>query len=168
MTTATPEVTTPVETFANLGLSDLLVETLSEVGYESPTPIQRQTIPLLLEGRDVVGLAQTGTGKTAAFSLPILDRLDPNKNVVQALVLCPTRELAIQVAEAIHLYGKKLGRVKVLPVYGGDSIGMQMKRLAGASRSSWARPDASWITCAAARCPWPASPWSSWTRPTRC
>src|SRR5688572_13071247 len=103
------EVTPVTATFAELGLSDTLVETLSEVGYESPTPIQRRTIPLLLAGRDVIGQAQTGTGKTAAFALPILDRLDLSLRATQALILAPTRELAIQVAEAIHTYSKKLG-----------------------------------------------------------
>jgi ATP-dependent RNA helicase DeaD len=123
------EVTPVTATFAELGLSDTLVETLSEVGYESPTPIQRRTIPLLLAGRDVIGQAQTGTGKTAAFALPILDRLDLSLRATQALILAPTRELAIQVAEAIHTYSKKLGRVNVMPIYGGDSIGKQISRL---------------------------------------
>ena len=97
----------------------------------TPTPIQRQTIPWLLQGRDLVGQAQTGTGKTAAFSLPILDRLELNRNKVQALVLTPTRELAIQVSEAIHLYGRRLGKVRVMPVYGGDSIQKQIRWLQG-------------------------------------
>ncbi len=117
------------ETFSQLGLSETLVETLSDVGYESPTPIQRQTIPLLLAGRDVIGQAQTGTGKTAAFALPILDKLDLSTRAVQALVLAPTRELAIQVSEAIHTYAKRLGRVNVMPIYGGDSIGKQISHL---------------------------------------
>ena len=146
------ETSASVQSFAELGLSQPLIQALSDVGYESPTPIQRQTIPLLLEGRDVIGQAQTGTGKTAAFSLPILHQLDPTKKAAQALVLTPTRELAIQVAEAVHIYGKHLGRVKVLPVYGGDSIEMQMSRLrARGCRSSWARPAASWTTCGAGR-----------------
>src|SRR5512139_3709228 len=97
--------TTPpdsLETFAQLGLSAPLIQLLSEVGYEAPTSIQQQTIPQLLANRNLIGQAQTGTGKTAAFALPILDRLDLNERAVQALVLTPTRELAIQVAEAIH------------------------------------------------------------------
>ena len=122
---------TTAETFAQLGLSAPLIQLLSEVGYEAPTSIQQQTIPLLLEGRNLIGQAQTGTGKTAAFALPILDRLDLNEHTVQALVLTPTRELAIQVAEAIHGYSKYLGRVRVLPIYGGDSIGKQIGRLRG-------------------------------------
>jgi ATP-dependent RNA helicase DeaD len=119
------------ETFADLGLSATLVEALTAVGYETPTPIQRQTIPLLLAGRDVIGQAQTGTGKTAAFALPILQNLDMNRNAVQALILTPTRELAIQVAEAVHTYAKQLGRVRIVPIYGGDSMTKQLTRLRG-------------------------------------
>ena len=120
-----------VDTFAQLGLSAPLIQLLNEVGYEAPTSIQQQTIPLMLEGRNLIGQAQTGTGKTAAFALPILDRLDLNERAVQALVLTPTRELAIQVAEAVHGYSKYLGRVRVMPIYGGDPIGKQIGRLRG-------------------------------------
>jgi ATP-dependent RNA helicase DeaD len=120
-----------VKTFTQLGLSAPLLQLLNEVGYEAPTSIQQQTIPQLLAGRNLIGQAQTGTGKTAAFALPILDRLDLNERAVQALVLTPTRELAIQVAEAIHGYAKYLGRVRVLPIYGGDSISKQIGRLRG-------------------------------------
>ena len=88
------------DSFDQFGLGEPLLKAISDVGYESPSPIQQKTIPLLLEGRDVVGQAQTGTGKTAAFALPILERLEPAGKGVQALVLTPTRELAIQVAEA--------------------------------------------------------------------
>src|SRR5262245_34995737 len=91
-------------TFADLGLSEALLAALASVGYESPSPIQAATIPPLLEGRDVLGQAQTGTGKTAAFALPILGRIDLAKSKPQALVLAPTRELAIQVAEAFQRY----------------------------------------------------------------
>ena len=120
----------PVSTaFDGLGLSAQLTETLSELGYESPTPIQQQAIPLLVAGRDVIGQAQTGTGKTAAFALPILQKLDLSSNNVQAILLTLTRELAIQVAEAIHAYSKRLGRVRVMPVYGGDPISKQIMRL---------------------------------------
>ncbi|MFN8597584.1 MAG: DEAD/DEAH box helicase [Anaerolineae bacterium] len=128
-TTLNTEQTAFAETFAQLGLSEPLIQLLVEVGYEAPTSIQQQTIPLLLAGRDLIGQAQTGTGKTAAFALPILDRLELSLNAVQALVLTPTRELAIQVAEAIHTYSKYLGRVRVLPIYGGDAIGKQINRL---------------------------------------
>src|SRR5213595_1325322 len=116
-------------TFASLGLRESLLKTITALGYEVPTPIQQQTIPLLLAGRDVIGQAQTGTGKTAAFALPILNHIDLAVNAVQALILTPTRELAIQVAEAVHAYSKHMGRVKVLPIYGGDPISRQISRL---------------------------------------
>jgi ATP-dependent RNA helicase DeaD len=119
-----------VKTFAELGLRKELLEVLAELGYEAPTPIQEKTVPVLLQGRDLIGQAQTGTGKTAAFALPILQNIDLSKRETQALVLAPTRELAMQVAEAFHSYGKKLDRVSVLPVYGGAPIAMQMKHLA--------------------------------------
>ncbi len=119
----------PTELFVQLGLNAPILAALDELGYEAPTPIQQHTIPLLLAGRDVIGQAQTGTGKTAAFALPILNQLDLSVNAVQALVLTPTRELAIQVAEAVHSYSKHLGRVKVLPIYGGDPISRQISRL---------------------------------------
>jgi ATP-dependent RNA helicase DeaD len=121
--------TTAPESFAEFGLSESLVQAVQEVGYETPTPIQRQTIPLLLAGQDLIGQAQTGTGKTAAFALPILARLDLNQRAVQALVLTPTRELAIQVSEAMHTYARHLGRVQIIPIYGGDSIQKQIGRL---------------------------------------
>jgi len=123
------ESPTPPDTFAQLGLSVHLLQALSDLGYETPTPIQQQTIPLLLAGRDLIGQAQTGTGKTAAFALPILERLDLSVSATQALVLAPTRELAIQVAEAIHAYARHLGQVRVMPVYGGDPIYKQLQRL---------------------------------------
>ncbi|MBL8045953.1 MAG: DEAD/DEAH box helicase [Anaerolineales bacterium] len=128
-TTAAPAVAE--ETFAQLGLRPELVQALSAVGYETPTPIQRQTIPLLLAGRDLIGQAQTGTGKTAAFALPILEKLNLNQPEVQALILTPTRELALQVSEALHTYAKNLGRVRVTPIYGGDSMQKQLIRLRG-------------------------------------
>jgi ATP-dependent RNA helicase DeaD len=117
------------ETFDQFGLSEPLMQAINEVGYEAPTPIQVKTIPLLMAGRDVIGQAQTGTGKTAAFALPMLEKIDPGVNNVQALVLTPTRELGIQVAEAIYTYSKHLGRVRVLPVYGGQYIEKQIRRL---------------------------------------
>src|ERR671923_2028354 len=96
-------------TFAELGLSEPLLEALAHLGYERPTPIQEQTIPALLEGRDVIGQAQTGTGKTAAFGLPMLQYVDPEDPDVQALVLTPTRELCIQVTQALRAYGQRRG-----------------------------------------------------------
>jgi ATP-dependent RNA helicase DeaD len=115
--------------FADLGLSPALLAAVEEVGYEAPTPIQARVIPVLLAGRDVIGQAQTGTGKTAAFAIPILQRLALDRRDVQALVLTPTRELAIQVAEAFHTYGQRLGPIRVLPVYGGQPMSQQVRRL---------------------------------------
>ncbi len=115
--------------FDALGLGEPLLQSLKDVGYEAPTPIQMRTIPPLLKGRDLVGQAQTGTGKTAAFALPMLERLDMGRYDTQALVLVPTRELALQVAEAIHTYARHLGTVRVLPVYGGQPIQKQVERL---------------------------------------
>lgn len=114
--------------FAELGLRAELLETLAALGYEEPTPIQRAAIPPLLEGRDLLGLAATGTGKTAAFALPLLQLIVPGAKVPSVLILVPTRELAIQVAQAVHRYGKKLG-VEVLPIYGGQSFQQQLKVL---------------------------------------
>jgi ATP-dependent RNA helicase DeaD len=118
-----------MSTFAELGLRPELTETLNALGYEAPTPIQERTIPRMLAGGDLIGQAQTGTGKTAAFALPILEKIDPKKRETQALVLTPTRELAMQVADAIHSYSSKLGTISVLPVYGGAPIVPQLKRL---------------------------------------
>jgi len=117
-----------VTTFPDLGLAAELLAALDELGYEEPTPIQREAIPALLQGKDVVGQAATGTGKTAAFALPLLQRVVPGGAAPQALVLVPTRELAIQVAEATARYGKRLG-ARVLAVYGGQPIGRQIRAL---------------------------------------
>ncbi|MFF1634194.1 DEAD/DEAH box helicase [Leifsonia sp. NPDC058248] len=116
-------------TFSELGLDDAVLKALKDVGYENPSAIQAATIPLLLQGRDVVGLAQTGTGKTAAFALPILSRLDVSQKSVQALVLAPTRELALQVSEAFEKYAAHLRGVHLLPVYGGQGYGIQLSAL---------------------------------------
>jgi ATP-dependent RNA helicase DeaD len=118
-----------VDSFDSLGLSEPLRQAINDVGYEAPTPIQLKTIPLLLAGRDVIGQAQTGTGKTAAFALPILQMLNLRQREVEALILTPTRELAIQVAEAIHVYAKRLKSVRALPIYGGQSIAQQIRHL---------------------------------------
>jgi ATP-dependent RNA helicase DeaD len=116
--------------FAELGLRPELLTTLTRLGYEEPTPIQRQTIPVLLDGRDLLGQAATGTGKTAAFALPILQRISPEPGRIEplALILVPTRELAVQVSEAIYRYGRDLG-IQVLPIYGGQPIGRQLQAL---------------------------------------
>jgi ATP-dependent RNA helicase DeaD len=115
-------------TFKELGLSEPLVEALEHLGYEQPTPIQEQAIPELLAGRDVIGQAQTGTGKTAAFGLPLLQYVDPSLNEVQALVLTPTRELCIQVTQALRAYGERKG-IEIVAVFGGAPIREQMTRL---------------------------------------
>jgi ATP-dependent RNA helicase DeaD len=115
--------------FSELGLSDAVLKSLKDVGYEIPSAIQAATIPVLLEGKDVVGLAQTGTGKTAAFALPILSRLDLSQKSPQALVLAPTRELALQVCEAFEKYASHMKGVHVLPVYGGQGYGTQLSAL---------------------------------------
>jgi ATP-dependent RNA helicase DeaD len=119
----------PVSTFADLNLSAPLLRVLNEVGYESPSPIQAATIPILLANRDVLGQAQTGTGKTAAFALPILSRIDIKQTLPQAVVLAPTRELAIQVAEAFQRYATHIPGFHVLPIYGGQSYGPQLSAL---------------------------------------
>ena len=115
--------------FSQLGLHPQLVQTVAALGYESPTPIQSAIIPLMLEGKDVIGQAQTGTGKTAAFALPILHNLNGSRGRnIQGLVLAPTRELALQVANAMHGYGKAR-EVRGLPVYGGTPYSRQIRRL---------------------------------------
>ena len=116
-------------TFADLTLKQPLLKILGEVGYESPSPIQAQTIPLLLEGRDIIGQAQTGTGKTAAFALPLISNLDLKQKDPQVLVLAPTRELAIQVAEAFQKYATYMKGFHVLPVYGGADYSGQIRAL---------------------------------------
>ena len=115
--------------FNSFGLSKELLKVLDEVGYESPSAIQEQCIPHLLNGHDVIGQAQTGTGKTAAFALPLIDRIDISNNQVQLLVLAPTRELAIQVSEAIQTYARHLKGFHVLPIYGGQSYDIQLRPL---------------------------------------
>ncbi len=115
--------------FTELGLSEKVEKVLKSVGYETPTPIQAQIIPHMLSGKDVVGQAQTGTGKTAAFAMPILSRIDITLKKPQFLILAPTRELAIQVAEAFQKYAKYIKDFHVLPIYGGQDIEGQLKRL---------------------------------------
>jgi ATP-dependent RNA helicase DeaD len=117
-----------VTAFADLGLSDSTLQALQDVGYEKPSPIQEQAIPPMLEGRDVIGQAQTGSGKTAAFGLPILEHVDPTVPEVQALILTPTRELCIQVTQAIRTYGQRKG-VDVVAVFGGAPIRSQQAQL---------------------------------------
>jgi hypothetical protein len=110
-----------VVTFGEMGLSDPIARAITELGYEEPTPIQQQTIPVLMAGHDLIGQAQTGTGKTAAFGIPMLERIRPDGKHPQGLVLAPTRELAIQDAEAIHGLGRYTD-VSIVPIYGGQPI----------------------------------------------
>ncbi len=127
MSTA-PEATTA--TFADLGLPDHLIQAVTKLGYTIPTPIQEEMIPHVLEGRDVVGQAQTGTGKTAAFALPLLAKIEGNgPRTPQVLVLAPTRELAIQVAESFSDYSKHIKQLNVLPVFGGQDYSIQLRQL---------------------------------------
>jgi len=116
-------------TFADLQIHPSVLQAVADVGYESPSAIQAATIPALMAGSDVVGLAQTGTGKTAAFAIPILSKIDTSSKATQALVLAPTRELALQVAEAFSRYGAHLPQINVLPIYGGSSYAVQLSGL---------------------------------------
>ena len=115
--------------FSELGLTPQLLSALDEIGYETPSPIQAQTIPLLLKGGDMLGQAQTGTGKTAAFALPLLANIDVRRRGTQVLVLAPTRELAIQVSEAFQKYASKMQGFHVMPIYGGADYGGQIRQL---------------------------------------
>jgi len=121
--------TDTLPSFSELGLSAPVLEALTSIGYETPSPIQAEMIPYVLEGRDVLGQAQTGTGKTAAFALPILSQIDTKVKSPQVLVLAPTRELAIQVAEAFQKYAKKMKGFHVLPIYGGQDARGQIRQL---------------------------------------
>ncbi len=121
--------TESVSSFAQLALAPLILQSIEDVGYEAPSPIQAESIPVLLDGRDLLGQAQTGTGKTAAFALPLLSRLDLSVRQPQLLVLTPTRELAIQVAEAIQTYARHLRGFHILPIYGGQSMSIQLRQL---------------------------------------
>lgn len=112
-----------------LSIDKRIARSLAEMGFTKFTPIQEQTIPLLLSGKDTIGQAQTGTGKTAAFGIPLLQKIDPERKEVQAIVLCPTRELAIQAAEELRKFAKYMHGIKVLPIYGGQDIGRQIKAL---------------------------------------
>jgi len=116
-------------TFKDLNLPSAILQALEKVGYEKPSPIQAKSIPLLLEGHDLLGQAQTGTGKTAAFALPMLANIDPDASFTQLLVLAPTRELAIQVAEAFQVYASFSKKIRVLPIYGGQSYDNQIRQL---------------------------------------
>ena len=116
-------------TFKDLNICNEIENAVADMGFEEATPIQSLAIPHILAGKDVIGQAQTGTGKTAAFGIPILEMVDPGDRNLQAVILCPTRELAIQVAEEIRKLSKYMDKIKVLPVYGGQPIERQIKAL---------------------------------------
>lgn len=117
--------------FNEIGLKAPILKAAEAMGYEEMSPIQAQAIPVILEGRDIVGQAQTGTGKTAAFGLPMIQNLDPKNKDLQAIVLCPTRELAIQVSDEFHKFSKYLHGIRILPIYGGQDINRQIRALKG-------------------------------------
>jgi ATP-dependent RNA helicase DeaD len=129
MTSPEPDAPSADLTFADLQIHPSVLQAVEDVGYETPSAIQAATIPAMMAGSDVVGLAQTGTGKTAAFAVPILSKIDTSSKTTQALVLAPTRELALQVSEAFGRYGSHLPGVNVLPIYGGSSYGVQLAGL---------------------------------------
>ena len=117
--------------YRDSGIDERIIRAVEEMGYDHMTPIQEQAIPVFLSGRDVIGQAQTGTGKTAAFGIPILHKINPNNKNLQAIILCPTRELAIQAADELRKFSKYMHGVKVLPIYGGQDISRQIKGLKG-------------------------------------
>src|SRR5215212_9930278 len=129
MTTPDTDAHPAQPAFADLQIHPAVLQAVADVGYETPSAIQAATIPPMMAGSDVVGLAQTGTGKTAAFAIPILSKIDPANKSTQALVLAPTRELALQVAEAFSRYGAHLPAINVLPIYGGSSYSVQLSGL---------------------------------------
>ena len=132
-------------TFADLGLKAPILEALTDLGYEKPSPIQAECIPHLLDGRDVLGMAQTGSGKTAAFSLPLLNNIDPELRAPQILVLAPTRELAVQVAEAMTEFSKHMRGVNVVALYGGQRYDVQLRALRNTIFSVWLAYTVVWM-----------------------
>ena len=117
--------------FDEMELQEPILRAVKEMGFEAMTPIQAEAIPVVMEGKDMIGQAQTGTGKTAAFGIPLLQMVNPKKKDLQALILCPTRELAIQVAEELRRLAKFMHGIKVLPIYGGQDINKQIRSLKG-------------------------------------
>ena len=117
-----------LENFKNLQINDAILKALNDMGFEEPTPIQKEAIPVAMAGQDMIGQAQTGTGKTAAFGIPALEKIDPDNHEVQVLVLSPTRELAIQVAEEINKMAQYMS-IQALPIYGGQDIQRQFRSL---------------------------------------
>ena len=137
--------------FEELQLDERILRAVADMGFEEASPIQGQAIPLELAGQDLIGQAQTGTGKTAAFGIPLLQRVDPKSKKQQAIVLCPTRELAIQVAEEVRNLAKYMRGIKVLPVYGGQGSESRSALLKAVFRSSSGRPGVLWTICGAGR-----------------
>lgn len=154
--------------FDDLGLPTDILDAVKELGFSAPTAIQAAAIPILLGGRDVVGVAQTGTGKTAAFALPLLAHIDPEEREVQALVLAPTRELAMQGAQAIESFAARSRGVDVAAVYGGSSYLPQLRALSAAPKWWSAHPGASWTLWTAAPCVWMPCAISFSTKPMKC
>ena len=116
-------------TFEELSLNEKTKRALKDAGYTNPTPIQEQAIPVVLEGKDFIGQSKTGTGKTASYSLPMIEKIDASSKKVQAIVLCPTRELAVQVADEVRKFLKYQEGIKTIAIYGGQSIETQIKML---------------------------------------
>ena len=115
--------------FEELGICPEIQKAVKHMGFEEASPIQSKAIPVMMTGKDIIGQAQTGTGKTAAFGIPMLEKIDPKNKKLQGIVLCPTRELAIQVAEEIRNLAKYMHGIKVLPIYGGQEIVKQIRSL---------------------------------------
>ena len=115
--------------FEDLCINDLILRAITDMGFENPSPIQANAIPMALQGKDIIGQAQTGTGKTATFGIPLLQKINPDVKKLQAVVLCPTRELAIQVSDEFHKMSKYMHGVKIVPIYGGQDIVRQIKAL---------------------------------------
>lgn len=128
--TENAETTETRKSYRDSAIDVRIIKAVEEMGFESMTPIQEQAIPIMLEGKDLIGQAQTGTGKTAAFGIPIIQKIDPEEKGLQAIILCPTRELAMQAAEEIRRFAKYMHEIKVVPVYGGQDISRQIRALA--------------------------------------
>ncbi len=140
-------------TFYEMGLSPSIIKATSEMGFEEATPIQEQTIPAAMSGKDIIGQAQTGTGKTAAFGIPLVEKIEAEAGFVSGLVITPTRELAVQVAEEINRIGQYKG-VRALPIYGGQDMARQIRALKNKYPVIVGTPAGSWITCAEGRFVW--------------
>ena len=152
--------------FSKLGLSPKVVDGVRAAGYTDPTPIQLRAIPILMEGRDLIGSAQTGTGKTAAFALPLISRLG-QRGALRALILEPTRELAAQVETAIRDYGR-FTNLRTIVLYGGTGYGKQDRHYGAAPTSSWQRRAVCLTRLAAACCDSTKLKYSFWTKPIEC